>query len=234
MPVESAQYDLVRWRSWPCEECCRGATVLDFLSGRHEASGALSSGTPDEIIDEVKERERNWLPEWAASCPHRGEFSRELAKLSEGSEHLVYFNEGGETVLKLTKPGIFGESYFLADGRVNQRCCTPGDYLLRMQFLRTHFGFAPEDIGVTDLGQIVTLQKFVKGDPPTQEEVDAFLQESGLEPVKQNCFIWKRAVPDEGVEYWVGDARDENFVKTASGIVPIDLRMWAVVIGAAE
>jgi hypothetical protein len=39
--------------------------------------------------------------------------------------------ESGESVLKLTKPGIFGEFYFLEDGRVNQRCCTPGDYPAR-------------------------------------------------------------------------------------------------------
>ena len=173
-------------------------------------------------------RERQWLPEWAASCPHHPEFSPELAKLSEGSEHLVYLSETGENVVKVTKPGIFGDYYFLSDGRVHQRCCTPGDYLLRMGLLKEHFGFAPEAVGVTESGQIVTMQKFVKGELPTQEEVDEFLFASGLEPVKQNCFIWKRASPDGEREYWVGDARDENFVKTANGIVPIDLRMWTV------
>jgi hypothetical protein len=226
MPVESAQFDVVRWRPWPCEKCSGGVTVLDFLVGRHEADGALQGGTPDEIIDMVTARERAWLPQWAAKCPHRKEISRELAKLNEGSEHFVYFTENGENVLKLTKPGIFGVSYFLKGGRVNQRCCTPGDYLSRMYLLNLHFGFAPESIGVAESGQIVTLQKFVEGDPPSQEETDAFLWDSGLEPVKQSCFIWKRASPSEGIDYWVGDARDENFVKTSHGIVPIDLRMW--------
>ena len=234
MPVESAQYDVVRWRSWPCEECCRRAPVLDFFSRRHEASGALSSDAPDEIIDESRKRERLWLPEWAASCPHGGEVTKELAKLSEGSEHLVYFSEDGETVLKLTLPGIFGDSYFVADGRVNQRCCTPGDYLVRMGLLALVFDFAPKIVGVTASGQIVTLQKFVEGDCPTQEEADEFLRELRFEPVRQNCFLWKRAEAEDGFEYWIGDARDENFVKTASDIVPIDLRMWAVEIGEAE
>ena len=179
-------------------------------------------------------RERAWLPKWAASCPHGGEFSPELAKISEGSEHLVYLSESGETVLKLTKPGIFGDSYFLVDGRVNQRCCTPGDYIVRMDLLDLAFDFAPKIVGVTALGQIVTEQKFVEGDPPKQEEADEFLREERFEPVKQSCFLWKRAAPDEGFEYWIGDARDENFVKTAQDIVPIDLRMWAVEIGATE
>lgn len=117
--------------------------------------------------------------------PPRGEFTKELAKLSEGSEHLV-------------------------------------------------FDFAPKIVGVTALGQIVTLLKFIEGDGPTQEEADEFLRELRFEPVKQSCFLWKRAAPDDGFEYWIGDARDENFVKTARDMVPIDLRMWAVDIGAAQ
>jgi hypothetical protein len=231
MPVQRAQFDVIRWRPWPCETCRGGVTALDFIAGCHEANGALSGNTPDEIIDEMTALERVWLPQWAASCPHQKDYSRELAKLSEGSEHFVYLTENGESVLKLTKPGIFGDLYFLEDGRVNQRCCTPGDYLVRMYLLDLHFGFAPNAVGVTDSGQIVTLQKFVEGDPPTQDETNVFLRGSGLEPVKLSCFIWKRASPVEGFEYWVGDARDENFVKTVHGIVPIDLRMWRVEVG---
>ena len=169
------------------------------LSECHEADGAISGGTADEIIDELAARERAWLPTWAACCPHSTEFSLKLAKLGEGSEHFVYLTESGENVLKLTKPGIFGDSCFLKDGRVNQRCCTPGDYLLRMNLLKAHFGFAPDAIGVTDTGQIVTLQKFIEGEPPFQEEADAFLIISGLEPVKQSCFIWKRTSPEDGL-----------------------------------
>ena len=29
-------------------------------------------------------------------------------------------------------------------------------------------------------------------------------------------------------EIWLGDARDENFVLTTDGIVPIDIRLWIV------
>jgi hypothetical protein len=45
---------------------------------------------------------------------------------------------------------------------------TPSDYLVRLMLLDMHFGFAPDAMGVTEAGQIVTRQKFVEGDPPTQ------------------------------------------------------------------
>ena len=31
---------------------------------------------------------------------------------------------------------------------------------------------------------------------------------------------------ENGIETWIGDVRDENFVKTPAGLVPIDVRMW--------
>ena len=36
--------------------------------------------------------------------------------------------------------------------------------------------------------------------------------------------LWKKAYTEFDV--WLGDARDENFVQTPLGIVPIDVRMW--------
>ena len=90
------------------------------------------------------------------------------------------------------------------------------------------FGFAPRPVGLTKAGQIVSAQRFVEGEPPTQVEVDEFLLREGLEPVKRSCWLWKKKDPNNEVEYWIGDARDDNFVKTPRGIVPIDLRMWGV------
>jgi hypothetical protein len=228
MPSTAPEFDIVRWRAWPCAECRGNTSFIDFLNGCYEAGEPLSDGTLDAIIDEQKVREAAWLVEWAASCPHHSDSEAKLVKLKEGSEHLVYYTAQGENVLKLTKLGTFGESYFIVNNRAHQRCCTPGDYFVRLQTLEEHFGFAADTIGITPAGQIVTLQRFVTGEHPTQAEADAFLLESGLEPVKQNCFIWKRAAEEQGIEFWVGDARDENFVKTPHGIVPIDLRMWTV------
>lgn len=165
------------------------------------------------------------------SCPHTQWHSGALHRLDEGSEHIVYLAPGGQEVVKLTKPGIYGDIYYLEGTRVCQRCATPGDYLIRLLSLQNNFDFAPVAVGITPHGQIATRQPFVQGEPPTQEEVDGFLSGEGLEPVKQSCWLWKKPDPEAEVEYWIGDARADNFVKTPNGIVPIDLRMWGVAVG---
>ena len=228
MPAESEEPELVRWRPWPCENCRGGASLLDYLLGRHEAGGEISGGSEDEVVERMIARERAWAVAWVESCQHTVERSDTLARLDEGSEHIVYLAPGGKEVIKLTKPGIYGDSYYLVDGRVHQRCCTPGDYLIRLAMLQLTFGFAPRPVGLTKAGQIVSAQRFVAGEPPTQVEVDEFLLREGLEPVKRSCWLWKKKDPNNEVEYWIGDARDDNFVKTPRGIVPIDLRMWGV------
>ena len=173
-------------------------------------------------------RERAWVVDWVESCEHMAERSDTLARLDEGSEHIVYLATSGEVVVKLTKLGLYGDSYYLVDDRVHQRCCTPCDYMIRLSMLNLTFGFAPNPVGITKAGQIVTLQRFVEGEPPASVEVDEFLLLAGFEPVKRSCWLWKKRDLNNEVEYWIGDAREDNFVKTPHGIVPIDLRMWGV------
>jgi hypothetical protein len=93
------------------------------------------------------------------------------------------------------------------------------------------FGLAWKPIGMSIDGRIVSRQRFIAGSPPTQEEVDAFLLGAGLTPVRQKYWLWKGA-EKRGVEPWIGDARADNFVKTDRGLVPIDLRMWNVIVCA--
>jgi hypothetical protein len=108
-------------------------------------------------------------------------------------------------------------------GRISQFACTPYQYLTRMGLLDV-FGLPTTPLGVTESGQIISRQKFIAGDLPSQAEVNAFMMETGMIPVKIECFLWKMQTDD--IEIWVGDVRDENFVKTEAGIVPIDIRMW--------
>jgi hypothetical protein len=129
-------------------------------------------------------------------------------------------------VWKITRPGLYGDSYYLTQGVVTQRNCSPQEYLVRLELCRTIFGTAPKAIGLSDAGQIISVDSFVPGFEPTQESVDDFLISAGLIPVKQSCWLWKREYPD--LEIWVGDARSDNFVQTSVGIVPIDLRMWSL------
>jgi len=168
------------------------------------------------------------LTEWAFHCDHTETIEESLPFLAEGSEHLVYFDGADGEVLKVTKVGLFGAYYELIDGRVNEFKSTPAEYLIRLGLLETLFGFSQEPLGVTEQGQIISRQKFIVGDPPSQQAVDSFLEITGLSPVKRNCWLWK-GVKRDGIEPWVGDARADNFVDTAEGIIPIDLRMWLVV-----
>jgi len=168
------------------------------------------------------------LTEWAFHCCHNDPVERRLPLLAAGSEHLVYFDEANGDVLKITRVGLFGAYYKVIDGRVNEFRCAPAEYLIRMRLLQKQFGFSQTPLGVTKEGQIVSRQKFIAGDPPTQQSVDLFLENASLNPVKQNCWLWKGAKRD-GVEPWVGDARADNFVETVEGIIPIDLRMWQVI-----
>jgi len=101
--------------------------------------------------------------------------------------------------------------------------------LIRLRLWKKLFASAPRDLGITEKGQIVSVQKFITAKNPdkpipAQAAVDSFLIEAGLSPVKQQFWLWKRTYP--AFEIWLGDARDDNFVETVAGIVPIDIRLW--------
>jgi hypothetical protein len=120
MLSEPTESEIVHWRQGPCADCAGGATLLDFIVGRHEASGTGSSSSPDDIIEELTARERPWLIEWVESCLHTKWEYTSLPNLDEGSEHIVYLAPGGNDVFKLTKPDLYGDTYFLSEGRVHQ------------------------------------------------------------------------------------------------------------------
>lgn len=158
------------------------------------------------------------------SCPHSQWQEFTLAKLTEGSEHEVYLEEAAGAVYKLTRPGTFGDWYYLQNGRVHQHKCMLAQYLVRLYVWEELFGGAPRPIGIARTGQIISRQKFIKGEIPAQAQVDEYLETSGLMAAKKSCFLWRR--PYEQFQIWVGDTRDENFVLTEAGMAPIDLRVW--------
>lgn len=209
-----------RFRPWPCSACTGGSTPIAHLFRGIEAGSIISKGSPEEIA----ESQVGSLQSWVESCKHTQTTSLILPELSSGSEHLVYFEETSLKVVKTTRPDIFGESYFLDLGIMTQRNCSPLEYLIRLHWWKKLFRSAPEDIGITARGQIVSRQDFITGDLPTQESVDEFLIDSGLLAVRQKYWLWKKTYTD--FEIWIGDARSDNFVKTDHGVVPIDIRTW--------
>lgn len=162
--------------------------------------------------------------DWIEACSHTRWRFASLPKLAEGSEHIVYFDAAATLVWKVTRPNVFGDSYYLVKELIHQRNSSPQEYLTRLRLWRTLFQSAPKAVGMTKSGQVVSWHQFISGEPPTQERADAFLLDAGLRPRKQHLWLWKRAYPS--FDIWVGDARSDNFVESASGIVPIDLRLW--------
>lgn len=216
----------VRWRPWPCSPCSKGATPLDFLRRCQEASGRFPKGGWNKVVGLLQKREAKWLSDWVEKCSHSDETSILLPELARGSEHAVYLDERSGTVTKVTLPGCFGDFNYLQGCRPCQAESTPLLYLNRLSIWRNIFGNAPTPIGITLDQRIVTKQKFIKGERPTQNEVDDYLLNNGMIPIRQDCYLWKSPRFKNFSEAWIGDTRDENFVKSEGTIVPIDIRVW--------
>jgi len=151
----------------------------------------------------------------------------QVPRLDEGSEHLVCFDSSAASVLKQTRLNTYGEFYYLnGRGLVCQENSWPLEYLIRLRLWDKVFGSAPHALGMTVDARIVSRQKFITGTPPTQTEVDEFLAQASLVPVRRDRWLWKIPASEGDHEIWVGDARSDNFVATPEGIVPIDLRLW--------
>jgi hypothetical protein len=222
----AASGERLRWRAWPCSKCSGGLTPIRKLLDSFATGASIPEHTPEEIaVNQVAT-----LREWIASCSHAAESEIRFPRLDEGSEHLVFLDADNATVFKATRPNLFGESYYLdATGKINQRNCSPLDYLIRLRLWKKLFGSAPRDLGMTACGQIVSRQWFITGkDPakptPAQNDVDSFLIAAGLTAVRREFWLWKR--PYKDFEIWLGDARSDNFVESQAGIVPIDIRLW--------
>ena len=220
VPHSSQSGEGLRWRAWPCAACSGGVSPVGHLVRCLASSSAVQPASPEAIA----QTQAGQLLEWVGHCAHHAQGEILLPKVAEGSEHIVFLDATNAKVFKATKRGLYGESYYLVDNIVNQRNCSPLEYLLRLRFWKKIFLSAPKDLGITEAGQIISTHEFISGNPPTQEAVDFFLAESGLTAVRQNCWLWKKSYPE--FDIWVGDARLDNFVQTPAGIVPIDIRVW--------
>jgi len=225
-----ADIEVIRWRAWPCESCRGSATALSFLVRCLGSNPEVSATDRNEVIDWFKKWEADRLLDWVKSCEHTSWTDTRLPRLAEGSEHLVLFDEATAEVVKITHPGLYGDYYEVTSGRISQFDSAPAEYLLRMRWWEKLFSAALDPIGMTKGKQIVSRQRFISGEPPAQSQVDRFLVEAGLIPVKQSCWLWKKEAGDSEVEVWVGDARADNFVSAGGEIIPIDIRIWGVPI----
>jgi len=225
---ESASDPIIRWRPWPCESCRGETTPISHLDRSFGSSGEDPKGGRNEQIDWRKDSEADLLGKWVRGCRHTDWHEVSLPVLATGSEHLVFFDEPGGEVIKVTHAGIYGDYYEIVTGRMTQYDCTPAEYLLRMRWWEKLFSIAPNPIGLTEAGQIVSHQTYIDGDPASQKAVDEFLAEAGLIPVRQSCWLWKKVETESRMEVWIGDARSDNFISVSGEIVPIDIRVWGL------
>ncbi|MDQ6630132.1 MAG: hypothetical protein M3Y82_00030, partial [Verrucomicrobiota bacterium] len=204
-----------------CAKCSGGVTPIGQLFSGVKTGAVVSAAFPEEVAA----TQIAILQKWIASCSHTAKSEITCSELPGGSEHLVFVDAETQTVYKVTRPTLYGDSYFLdATGKINQQNCSPLEYLIRLRLWKKLFQSAPRDLGISHKGQIISSHQFITGTKPAQESVDKFLSDAGLSAVRQNYWLWKKTYPD--FEIWVGDAREDNFVETEAGIVPIDIRLW--------
>ena len=141
-PSQPAHSARVRWRPWPCE-CCRGSsTALGFLVGRIGSSTEIPDLERNAQTDWLRKWQAGLLLEWIQDCPHTQWYDQSLPRLDEGSEHLVLFDAATSEVVKITKPGLYGDYCEIIEDRIWQFDCTPADYLLRMRWWEKLFSGA--------------------------------------------------------------------------------------------
>lgn len=151
--------------------------------------------------------------------------------LGEGGEHIVEISESGDRVIKHTK-GQFG---FVLRPFAARRGgdylhldeATPREYVQRLHLHNEVFGDDSRVIGVSkafsDDANLVVSQKLIRGDPPSEVELLAFMRDKGFQRVANKWLgdehlekfssVWFD--PKTGI--LVTDVKPDNFVKSASG-----------------
>ncbi len=209
------------------------ANAIAFLR-RGAAADAGLSGTPAEI-----ERQARRLVEWARQngLLLAEEFCDGLERYPYATaEHEVFHRTVDDCAIKRTYPGTFGVT---PHNKGHQTAATPQFYLRRLQWMNEVFGAGLRLEGVSFgqsllIGQkgkqpsIVVSQPWIQAaDPdrphPSEAEIEMFMRSLGFEPMGGAYFGWCRA--KDAVR--VVDARVDNFIQSADGVVPIDVVVFS-------
>jgi hypothetical protein len=161
------------------------------------------------------EAERNALIEWADQNALL-RIRQPGTPIGEGSEHTVTQSPNGPRVLKATLPGRFGNTTRNGPGL---QSANPLQYLERMIADNETFDSDIELEGVLPDGRILISQPFYQGSPPTETEVETFLDEAGFTPRPDGSYF------NEDTQQFLEDTHIGNFIKIGETIVPIDVRL---------
>ncbi|PWU22179.1 MAG: hypothetical protein C5B50_00045 [Verrucomicrobia bacterium] len=151
---------------------------------------------------------------------------------STTAEHQVFYRAADKRAVKLTYPGTSGAT---PDPKGAQRAASPLFYLHRLALMNRVFKsgllvegliFGPSFvIGLAgDQPSIVTSQPWIRpADPehphPSYPEISRFMTSLGFEEIARSYYGWQRK--EDAITIF--DARPDNFIKSAEGVVPIDL-----------
>ena len=157
-----------------------------------------------------------------------------LNKIGDSTaEHVVYYRESDNRAIKHTHAGTFGVT---PGPKGEQHGATPLFYLRRLLLMNRIFDsmmlfegvFYAKSmiIGKTDdfYPCVVVSQPWhhpesVANPHPSLPEIEEFMEAIGFVKKPRSYFGWLKS--DEQIS--VVDARRDNFIKTADGVIPIDL-----------
>jgi len=152
------------------------------------------------------------------------------------SEHEVFYRPWeGRAVKRTWRGGVYGQIPCPLNGKLDRKNAKPSEYLRRMAFQILLFDsdLKLEGVTISDKPSMVLFQPtgqpcfvvsqrwFERGGRVTTEDIATFMEDAGFREVKGSYFGWSR--PADGMI--VVDAKPDNFIKTAVGLVPIDLQM---------
>jgi hypothetical protein len=194
---------------------------------------AASSGIPS--LEEAKFLQ-SWIEDRGCLIPEHDWLA--LPSISrQTAEHEVRFRESDHRAVKRTWPGTFGFTPRFESGTWIARPAWPAEYLKRFALqnmlfgdsVRLEGGMISEEPSLV-LGQASGGLSLVISQPwldaanplsphPSEAELRPYLSARGFSPLFQSFYGWI----DEAFGYVLLDAKEDNFILTEAGILPIDL-----------
>jgi excinuclease UvrABC ATPase subunit len=214
------------------------------LRDRSEEAARAAADCAQELYQRVKSQSFGWSRRQKREGLYDGQldclrqavrpFKLPAGHIGGGGEHEVYHRDRSDCVWKVTNNSQFGYVVDQASddkrNKLHLRPALPFEYLLRLGTQNLVFGdrIIVEGVQGGAIPRIVTSQQAVDDGRPSQEEVNAFLEQSGFVKLDIDLVIaefankpfWYRA-SDSVI---TAGANPENFSRVGThNIVPIDL-----------
>jgi serine/threonin/tyrosin kinase-like protein len=209
-----------------------GNFAADAAAYLEKSAGAVESlgGNADEI-----DRQAACLVEWARqrNAFLTDDYFAGLEKHhSTTAEHEVFYRASDNRAVKRTHAGTFGVTN---EPKGKQHHATPLFYLRRLELMNRIFGSDLRLEGVTfgkslligargEKPSLIISQPWIdaadENNPhPVETEIAKFMESLGFVPLAGAFFGWRNE--EKGIT--ILDARPDNFINSAEGVVPIDL-----------